>query len=651
MEYKRKVASVAVAKRLLEITLYGGRNEALRATSGMALAHILHLVVTTNSFVSTTEGGENLEDTVVINPKVTTTNGIATSHLNHTPNAVTTRRSQISHAANGVSPLTRLNGNARANNRSSAIVNTSPSPTKMIMTNNGNMLSSPKSKSQEKSNKMITNEGGKYAWANFITQVLEGTEEKVPSNSNPLFSSQRDGNGPATDSPERKNENNTNLIYPVVMAMVECLQDGSPKLQQACLNILNIVFAGSSIRNVDVIDDDKWNNNFNSNPSHIHLHSHSPHSPSKHSNHPSTPNIVSSGKKISSPTKPSEPEPDSDSSLNPGNHLLFNLRQAFLLSSHLITALLRLADQGSSSVIKAKALLALQLLCRHSPHLLVALGDRRFPLSLVRLVEPYLTKLEEVEEDKNRENCMMSSKRMSPNSTKSKGKGGQEDSVVVEPTYVEKAGLSMILLLREAAVAAAVQIYLQQCLATKNKSSLLSISEILPGFQVYYSENNKVLQRNQMVRNLTDDFVNLHSKHNFIPFDDDDNNMLQVNLVDLEVAADILRATLSMAAQPSLRRLMVFMSFNSSNTVVGTGVVREQESSRRKEMNHCNENGEVVFVRLLAMVLGLLSHTRACVVTQESTTSLRVITNVEQAAMVALEIIGQVIIDLVIAVI
>jgi hypothetical protein len=53
LEYRKRLVSTEAAIRLLSIAQSSTRNESIQASCGMALAHMVHLVVTTNPYIPT----------------------------------------------------------------------------------------------------------------------------------------------------------------------------------------------------------------------------------------------------------------------------------------------------------------------------------------------------------------------------------------------------------------------------------------------------------------------------------------------------------------------------------------------------------------------------------------------------------------------
>ena len=110
-----------------------------------------------------------------------------------------------------------------------------------------------------------------------------------------------------------------------VGGILEALKDGNPKLQQAYLNIISMIF----------------------------LHTNANTQPKRQES-------------CRIPIINSENSPEIDV-----DKILHTLRDSILQPETILPSLLRLIEQGGSSAVRAKALIAAQLLCRHSPSLLV----------------------------------------------------------------------------------------------------------------------------------------------------------------------------------------------------------------------------------------------------------------------------------------
>ena len=115
-----------------------------------------------------------------------------------------------------------------------------------------------------------------------------------------------------------------------VSGILETLKDGPPKLQQAYLNIINLIFTNNTndTNNINHSDNELIQNNGD--------------------------NLVKMKIKI-------------DIEIDKALH---TIRSNLSHPEGALPCILRLIEQGGSSSVRSKALLAAQLLCRYSPHLL-----------------------------------------------------------------------------------------------------------------------------------------------------------------------------------------------------------------------------------------------------------------------------------------
>ena len=111
--------------------------------------------------------------------------------------------------------------------------------------------------------------------------------------------------------------------------ILETLKDGPPKLQQANLNIVNLIFTN----NTNTYDNEIIHNN---------------------------------GDNLKMKIK-MQIENDIEKTLH-------TIRQNLSHPESALPCILRLIEQGGSSSVRSKALLAAQLLCRYSPNLLTGMG-------------------------------------------------------------------------------------------------------------------------------------------------------------------------------------------------------------------------------------------------------------------------------------
>ena len=258
LEFRRRLATIEVASRLLELSQKGG-NDAFQATCGMALSHMLFLVMTSSSGSSALlpRSAERERD----------------ARETQGPGTPRTHGSQ-----RGVS---------------------SPSP------------QSPSS----------TEMSGPGVGVAFVSRVL--SKGGLP-------------------------------------ALLETLHDGQPKLQQAYLNIISVLFVSASKMAM----------------------AHGPGSAAANVKDNLNSSLDENNTSYSSTAGERPPASSTaDSALR-------STRLFFLKAPTLVPSLLRLIEQGASSAVRAKAIILAQLLCAHQPSLLATLGERRLPSALVRLLEP-----------------------------------------------------------------------------------------------------------------------------------------------------------------------------------------------------------------------------------------------------------------------
>ena len=125
--------------------------------------------------------------------------------------------------------------------------------------------------------------------------------------------------------------------------LVDTLRDGQFKQQQAYLNIVNIVFCPE----------------------------------------------LSSSRAASPLTSPAR----GSTAASNAAQILLPLQQYFLRTSAMVPTLLRLVENGGSLALRAKALLSVQLMCRHRH---AVLTEHRLPTILMRLIDPYIAQSEVV---------------------------------------------------------------------------------------------------------------------------------------------------------------------------------------------------------------------------------------------------------------
>lgn len=122
--------------------------------------------------------------------------------------------------------------------------------------------------------------------------------------------------------------------------VLDALKDGQPRLQQAYLNIILIIFGEAATEGPRET-------------------------------------IIRMG------------ENPRDGGTKDGSSALRPLQQFFSRAPSLLTSLMRLIEQGGSLSVRAKALLALQLVCAHRPLTLTNANTNRLPLAFTSVVGPY----------------------------------------------------------------------------------------------------------------------------------------------------------------------------------------------------------------------------------------------------------------------
>eukprot|EP01042_Synura_sphagnicola_P001051 gene1051-1185_t len=146
-----------------------------------------------------------------------------------------------------------------------------------------------------------------------------------------------------------------------LQSVLDTLRDGPPRLQQSYLNVLNMIFSGP----VTILAPaDRRADKFLEGVT------------SAVSNAGSNMSYLLTRAKNASEQHVAEVE----SSLR--SH-----RQFICKNQYVLPTLLRLIEQGGTDLVRAKALLAAQLLCRYQSSFLPVLGEKRLPSVLVRLLE------------------------------------------------------------------------------------------------------------------------------------------------------------------------------------------------------------------------------------------------------------------------
>ena len=138
-------------------------------------------------------------------------------------------------------------------------------------------------------------------------------------------------------------------------AIIDTLRDGQPKLQQAYLNIINIIFCPINVIKITQ-------------------------SPKKET--------ITSPSKGNAVKKTGSTSPFNSSAAMTASTILKPFQQFFLKTPAMVPTLLRLVEQGGSSAVRAKALITFQLLCSHR---VTILTEHRLPSALMRMIEPYIS--------------------------------------------------------------------------------------------------------------------------------------------------------------------------------------------------------------------------------------------------------------------
>lgn len=140
--------------------------------------------------------------------------------------------------------------------------------------------------------------------------------------------------------------------------LIEILKDGPAKLQQAYLNIINLVFSAPLPSSVTTN-----NNNNNNNLYH-----------GEYNNNNA--DVI-------------------DATMLASINATLRLSRSYFLKSNTILSILStLTEQGALSAVRGKALLTCQLLCAHNTLFLQQLSERRLPNLLLRVLSPVFSALE-----------------------------------------------------------------------------------------------------------------------------------------------------------------------------------------------------------------------------------------------------------------
>lgn len=125
LEYRKRMVSKEAALRLLFIAQSNSRNESIQASCGMALAHMLQLVVTTNHYISPTCILSSPGDASTLSPNNSTaaSTGAGNGNGNGTPSG---RRLA------GTGPLARANATKGGTIRGDVLTQAPSSPSKPL---------------------------------------------------------------------------------------------------------------------------------------------------------------------------------------------------------------------------------------------------------------------------------------------------------------------------------------------------------------------------------------------------------------------------------------------------------------------------------------------------------------------------------------
>lgn len=330
-----------------------------------------------------------------------------------------------------------------------------------------------------------------------------------------------------------------------------------------------------------------------------------------------------------------------------------------VLTRHAFLTYTTLLHTSHSKQIITKQIITTTLLLN------AVLGEKRFPSTLVRLIEPFVSRTTEGDS--------LGGKARDQNGVK------KSDPL----SYVEKSALSMVLFLREACIAGGREVrdQLKNMINNNNGqiphsgpgSGISSSSSISPMYKIplgdaSFSGVGKVVTTPSVLQaNLTPNTPGfrdpntpgLRDPRTLTPYnarnlngefdsdrrtDDDEliddirntnyNNSVSgvLNVSRLLSGCVSLRASVSMASQPSLRRLMV----SGGEDGPGLGVGSDEMT------------GDIEFILILSDILQCLPTVRSVITATPSSSSsssshaLELVIQAEQAVLVALEVIAQI---------
>jgi hypothetical protein len=220
-------------------------------------------------------------------------------------------------------------------------------------------------------------------------------------------------------------------------AMIETFQDGTPKLQQAFLNIVLLLFcaplgssAGSSISTLDPTVATAVQEEMETTSQELQQQS-----------------VFATLAMMV--TVPEPPISKVDTTQSTTIQSLLNPLRAYFMRAQnvLVPALFRLMDQGGATPLRAKAVLLMQCLCSHVPAIVVSLPERKFSAALVRILEPYLSALEGQYQQQQQQ--YLTTDPQQAQALLQQQVHVNNAKKLSSPTYLMKAAMSMVVFLRK----------------------------------------------------------------------------------------------------------------------------------------------------------------------------------------------------------
>lgn len=239
-------------------------------------------------------------------------------------------------------------------------------------------------------------------------------------------------------------------------AMVETFQDGTPKLQQAFLNIVLLLFcaplgssAGSSISALDSTVVTAVQEEMETMSQELQQQS-----------------VFATLAMMV--TVPEPPISKVDATQSTTIQSLLNPLRAYFMRAQnvLVPALYRLMDQGGATPLRAKAVLLMQCLCSHVPAIVVSLPERKFSAALVRILEPYLSALEGQYQQQQQQ--YLTTDPQQAQALLQQHVHVNNAKKLSSPTYLMKAAMSMVVFLRKVWVyqLATLALYVEEMVQT-----------------------------------------------------------------------------------------------------------------------------------------------------------------------------------------